>query len=170
MTLRFVGSDHVPMDRLTFMWVQITHFTATTPADDRALITELIRSPQYAYDYASPFDPEDAVVEPAVHGRWWRSSLHAGMFRPCSADDAEAVLDSWCNNQDWTDPQQSPAAQGRLRDVFALLRVGNVYMLHNPGSDVEHDYGWVTGGLGFHEFVVIDHANGAFHLIVAADD
>jgi hypothetical protein len=172
MTLRFVGSDHVPMDRLTFMWIQITHFAAITPADDRALITELIRSPQYAYDYASPFDPEHAVVEPAVHGRWWRDSLHAWMFRRCSAVDAEAVLQSWCDDQDWTPPgfQQSPAAQGRLRDVFLLLRVGDVHRLQNPSRDVEHEYGFVTGGLGFHEFVVIDRANGAVHLIVASDD
>ena len=172
MTLRFADSGYVPMDPLTFMWIQITHFAVTTLADDRALITELIRSPQYAYNYASPFDPAAAVVEPAVHGRWWRNSLHAELFEGRSAVDAEAILQTWCDEQDWNDPgfQQSSAAQARLRAVFALLRAGDVYELRNPGSDVEHESGWVTGNGGFHEFAVIDRASGAIHLIVASDD
>ena len=54
--------------------------------------------------------------------------------------------------------------------VFDLLPVGKVYTLSNPGDDAMHDYGAVTGGLGFHEFVVIDRANGTVHVVVASDD
>lgn len=39
MTLRFADSGYVPMDPLTFRWIQIAHFAVTILADDRALST-----------------------------------------------------------------------------------------------------------------------------------
>jgi hypothetical protein len=76
MTLRLVGSDIVHMDKGTFMWIRLTHFAIETAQDDRSLLASLIASPEYAHDYTGSFDAAAVVTEPAVHGRWWHSSIH----------------------------------------------------------------------------------------------
>lgn len=172
MTLQLVDSEIIHMDVGTFMWIQVTHFSLATAQDDRAMLTSLIASPGYAHDYASPFDPDAAVTEPAIHGRWWRSSIAAESFEECTAADAESTLQGWADQQEWTDGdfRQSPSIQRRLRDVYPLLRAGALYRLVNPGAESEHEYGSVTGGMGFHEFVVIDRSSGRVHVVVASDD
>lgn len=170
--LRLVGSDIVRMDKGTFMWIQLTHFAIGASQDDRSLLASLVTNPGYAHDYCSPFDAEAVVTEPAIHGRWWRSRVHAELFEPWTAADVESLLQRWADDQDWTDPnyRQSPAAHRRLQDVYTLLRSGDLYKLSNPGAEDEHEYGWVTGNMGFHEFVVIDRTNRCLHLVVASDD
>lgn len=172
MTLRLVDSEIVHMDKGTSMWIQLTHFAIETAQDDRSLLASLIASPAYAHDYASPFDAATEVTEPAAHGRWWRSSIHPELFMPWTASDAESLIQDWADDQDWIDPgfRQPPAVQRRLQDVYALLRSGNPYKLDNPGAEDEHEYGLVTGGMGFHEFVVIDRTRRSIHVVVASDD
>lgn len=172
MTLRLAGSDIVHMGKGTYMWIQLTHFAAETAQDDRSLLASLIASPAYAYDYASPFDAAAVVTETAVHGRWWRSSIHPDLFMPWTAADAESLIQGWADDQAWTDPgfRQPPAVQQRLRDVYALLRSGDLYKLDNPRAEEEHEYGVVTGTMGFHEFVVINRTKRTVHVIVATDD
>ena len=171
MTLRLVGSDIVHMDKGTFMWIRLTHFAIETAQDDRSLLASLIASPAYAHDYASPFDAAAVVTEPAVHGGWWRGSIHPELFMPWAASDAESLIQDWTGN--WThdlDYRPPPAVQRRLQDVYDLLRSGDLYKLDNPGAEDEHEYGYVTGGMGFHEFVVIDRNRGGVHVVVASDD
>lgn len=172
MTLRLVGSDIVQMGEGTFMWIQLTHFAIETAQDDRSILASLIASPGYAHDYASPFDAEAVVTEPAIHGRWWRSSVRAELFEPWAATDAESLLRGWADDQEWNDPnyRQPLAVQRRLQDVYALLRSGDLYKLRNPGTEDEHEYGFVTGGTGFHEFVVIERDSRSLHVVVASDD
>lgn len=172
MALRLVGFEVVHMDRGTFMWIQLTHFAVKEAQDDCSLLTSLVASDGYAHDYASPFDGEASVSEPAIHGRWWRSSIHADAFEAWAAGDAASLLQSWADNQDWTDPdfRQPPPVQEQLKEVYALLRTGELYKLVNPGSEYEHEYGFVTGQLGFHEFVVIDRSRHLVHVVVASDD
>ncbi|WP_448629745.1 hypothetical protein [Cellulomonas soli] len=172
MTLRLVGSDTVHLARGTFMWIALTRFAIEQGMDDLSLLGCLIATPGYAHDYASPFDERAIVTEPAVHGRWWRSSIRPASFERWTAAEAEALLQRWADVQDWTDPafRQPPAVQGRLHDVYALLRSGTAYHLINPGPADEHEYGYVTGQSGFHEFVVIDRPGGLVHVVVASDD
>jgi hypothetical protein len=173
MTLRLVDSDLVHMDEGTFMWIQLTHFAIEATDDDRSLLASLIASPAYAQDYTGSSTWAAAVVtEPAVHGRWWRSSIHPGLFTPWTASDAESLIQDWADHAWTTDPdfRQPPAAQQRLQDVYALLRSGDLYKLDNPEAEDEHEYGYVTGGMGFHEFVVIDRNRRSVHVVVAADD
>lgn len=172
MTLPIVGSDLVSMDKHTFMWVQLTHFLFDSSLNDRSALDRLIASPGYAHDYASPFDSTASVIEPALHGRWYRDHIHLGLFEPCSAAEAEAVIQSWVDDQEWTDPdyRQPPEVHARLGKVYDLLRAGNVYKLRNPGENAEHEYGRVTGSGGFHEFVVIDRVSQRLHVVVASDD
>jgi len=83
-----------------------------------------------------------------------------------------ADVGRWANEQDWTEPdfRQPPEVLQRLEAVVALPGSGPVYKLRNPGRDAEHDYGAVTGNMGFHEFAVIERPNATLHLIVASDD
>ncbi|MCM3656864.1 hypothetical protein M3147_06310 [Agromyces mediolanus] len=46
---------------------------------------------------------------------------------------------------------------------------GYGHRLRNP-DEFRHEYSWVTGALGFHEFVAIDRRSGVLHLVVACDD
>jgi len=171
MTLHLVGSDIVHMDKNTFMWVQLTHFVFDPSGDDRSVLAGLVASPGYAHDYASPFDANAQPTEPAVHGRWYRDQIHADMFEPWTASDAEALIKAWADDQEWDDPdyRQPSEVHARLRPVYDLLRAGHLYKLRNPGTEAEHEYGCVTGNGGFHEFVVIDRAPERLHVIVASD-
>lgn len=172
MTLCLAGSAFVPMDEGTRMWIQLTHFDIKPEQDDRALLASLIASPGYAHDYASPFDDAAVITEPAVHGRWWRGSIRPELFASWMAPEAEFVIRDWADNQDWTDPgfRQPSAVQQRLQEVCALLHTDDLYKLDNPGAEDEHEYGAVTGTMGFHEFVVIDRSTLSLHVVVASDD
>jgi hypothetical protein len=44
------------------------------------------------------------AIEPAVHGRWWRRSIHPRLFMPWAARDAEPLIQDWADHQDWADP------------------------------------------------------------------
>ena len=151
MTLRVVGSDLVHMDEGTFMWIQLTHFAIETAEDDRSLLASLIASPTYAQDYTGSFDAAAVVAdEPAVHGRWWRSSIHPEVFTPWSASNAESLIQDWMGNWIYDlDYRPPPAVQRRLQDVCDLLRSGDLYKLDNPRAEDEW-YGSPTGGMGCH--------------------
>jgi hypothetical protein len=45
-----------------------------------------------------------------------------------------------------------------------------LYRLADLRATAEHDWGWVVGHGGFHEFVAIDHTASTLTLIVASDD
>lgn len=72
----------------------------------------------------------------------------------------------------WTNPEFSQPADAiqRLGTIYSILDSGPVLKLRNPPREDEHDYGFVTGSLGFHEFIVIDRILRTLHVIVASDD
>jgi hypothetical protein len=172
MTIRFASQEHVPLADGTYMWLQVAKFTIENTGSDHDVISAVIHSPEYAYDYASPFETRGGITEPGLHGRWWRDRLSADLFMGCSPDDARDVIDAWATDQEWTDPEfkQPTAVLEALDDLYTLLRAGDVYQLRNPDLEHEHEYGWVTGAGGFHEFVVINRAEHQVTLIVATDD
>lgn len=173
MSLRLIGSHATHLGPQTYMWVDVMSFAVEEGLSDADVLEALVSSEAYARSYQSPLDSTSEVVEPAVHGRWWRSGVTANLFELCSSEDAEAILQRWADDQDWTDPEyQQPAdAQERLRRIYELLRQGILYRLANPGPEQEHPSGWVVGGItGFHEFVAIDRVRGSAHLVVASDD
>lgn len=170
--LRLAGAESVPMGAGTFLWIQVTHFDLDPAQSDHSLLASLIASPGYAHDYASPFDSEAVATGSAVHGRWWRSAICPELLEPWTATAAESVLQAWADDQTWSNSGHPSAAcrATRLREVCALLRSGDLYKLTKPGAEAEHQYGWATGGVGFHEFVVVDRSSRTIHLIVASDD
>lgn len=172
MTLPLVGDDIVRLGSGTFMWVQLTHFLIDPNQDDQSILESLIGSPGYQHDYASPFPPAAEVRARGIHGRWRIDAIHTDLFAPSTARAAKAEIDVWANEQDWADPEysQPPDAIQRLETIYSLLGSGTVLKLRNPPREAEHDYGFVTGSLGFHEFIVIDRIPRTLHVIVASDD
>lgn len=170
--LRLAGAESVPMGAGTFLRIQVTHFDIDPAQSDHSLLESLIASPGYARDYASPFDSEAMATGPAVHGRWWRSAISPELLQPWTAAAAESVLQAWADDQTWSDSGRPSAGcrSTRLGEVCALLRSGDLYKLNKPGAEAEHQYGWATGGVGFHEFVVVDRSSRTIHVIVASDD
>ncbi len=156
------------------MWIQLTRFLIEPDQDDRSLLESLIESPGYQHDYASPF-PSRSGSEPSdwgIHGRWKIDAIHPDLFEPSTAEAATAEINAWANDQEWMDPEYSQPADvmQRLEPIYSLLGSGPVLKLHNPPREAEHDYGSVTGKLGFHEFIVIDRILRTLHVIVASDD
>lgn len=174
MTLPLVGDDVVHLGPSTAMWVQLTHFLIDPDQDNQSILESLTRSPGYQHDYASPFPPGGGseLRDAGIHGRWRLGAIHWDLFEPSTAEAAKAEIDAWANEQDWTDPDysQPPDVIQRLGTIYSLLDSGPVLKLRNPPREAEHDYGFVTGSLGFHEFIVIDRILRTLHVIVASDD
>ncbi|MFJ4169725.1 hypothetical protein ACIPY3_09455 [Paenarthrobacter sp. NPDC089714] len=172
MTLPLVGDDTVHLGPGTFMWVALTHFLIDPGQDEQSILESLIQSPGYQHDYASPFPPATEVRAWGIHGRWRIDAIHPGLFQASTAEAARAEIDVWANDQDWTDPEFSQPADAiqRLGTIYSLLDSGSVRKLQNPPREAEHDYGFVTGSLGFHEYIVIDRVLSTLHVIVASDD
>lgn len=178
-----INAETVHLDKNTFMWVQITQFGDTADDDDSTLAA-MIASPAYDDDFSTAFNLEHRLRQeqqphavpqsstPPVHGRWWLSAIGVDSFRSTTAFDAEARIRSWADHQDWIDPtyRQPPEVHGRLERVYEVLKAGNIYTLVNPGDEAMHDFGFSTGRLGFHEFVVIDRRRQLVHVVVASDD
>jgi hypothetical protein len=64
-----------------------------------------------------------------------------------------------------------PQAQAGLESqVFPLLSCDAVYRLADLREAAEHDWVWVVGTSGFHEFLAVDRTTERLRLIVASDD
>lgn len=172
MSVQFAVSDHLDMAEHSYMWILVVRFDLTDALDDAGVIAAVINSPQYGYDFASPFDGDASPSHPEIHGRWWRTYVTADHFHPCAPAHAVEVVRHWAEEQDWTDSEftQPPDVQERLEDAYSLLRSGQVYELSNPPAEHEHDYRWVMGRNGFHEFVVVRRTDQTAFLIAACDD
>ncbi len=84
----------------------------------------------------------------------------------CSAD-AEALLTSWMEQ---FGPVNAREVEGDLDEVYSLLRSASAVLeLRDLGEDARHEWGWVVGLSGFHEFVIVE-PEGGVALIVATDD
>lgn len=158
----------------TFLRVDAVVFRTTSEiADDTELLGALVRHRAYGHDYASPFDPDSPSLSRIRHGRWWLWDLGPDQFVPCTADEARTTLTRWATEQDWSDSGfvVSDTAWGGLAEVLGWFESAtSLYRLVDPGTAHEHNYGFVIGACGFHEFVAIDRANHLVRLVVATDD
>lgn len=97
--------------------------------------------------------------------------------RPTDSDDSVTpVLDlvplsAWMDDA-VTEPPQTARTHDRVDGVLArAIERGAVYRLDVPvDEELLHDYGWVVGVSGFHEYVSIDRDREAMHLVIASDD
>jgi hypothetical protein len=147
------------------MWVNIKRFGIESDGSDEELIATLIADRQYRDHYAGQ-DPIEQNQDD-LHGPYWLSAIDAGSFVAIHAQAAMNVIQSWADDPE----RQSEEVQRRLRDeVYPLLGCGCLYRLPDLRPTAEHEWGWVVGHEGFHEFVAVDRPAAQVALIVASDD
>lgn len=167
--LAFVGEVDVLLETDSNVWVNVKRFSFDPGGTDAQLLESLITQAQYGDDYVGEFSEEYALAD--QHGPYRRSAITPEAFELTEAGSAETELSAWLSN--WVDKDAGQAARSRellQTEVLTLLASGSVYRLPDLRDVAEHEWGCVTGTLGFHEFVVIDRTAGMLSLVVASDD
>ncbi len=166
LNLRFLSHEFVRMDEHTYSWVDIKRFGFDGPASVADVLAALIGHEQYGDDYAGG----DVGRDRDIHGRYVLADIRVESFLPSSADEALSVISGWADRVNGPNGPGVASAEVRRSlevEVFPLLHAGEVLRLDGAA---EHEWGWVVGGNGFHEYVVIDGQGGTACLIVASDD
>jgi hypothetical protein len=164
-SLVFVANDIVKMDAGLYAWVDIKRFAIEGDGSDRDLLAALIEHRQYRDNYAES-DPVEQNQD-LLHGPYWLHAIQSTTFEPTDPSAAREEIQTWAD-----DPEPPTAETQALLDekVFPLLLASALYRLPDLRPDAQHEWGWVVGVLGFHEFVAIDRDSRSLALIVAADD
>jgi hypothetical protein len=90
-------------------------------------------------------------TEAPVHGCYRIDAISPDVFDEVTPSHANEVLNTW---MDQFGPLDRDGVVGELDEVFELLRRSPlVLQLRNLGKDAQHDWGWVGGGTGFHEYL-----------------
>lgn len=153
------------MDEGTFCWVDIKRFVIDDDGSDEDLLATLIRHRQYQDHYAGQDPTQQAQHN--LHGPYRLEAITPAVFEPSTPEQAREIIQSWADN-----PQpQPPHIRHRVEQrVYPLLSSGTLYRLPDLRATAQHEWGWVVGFAGFHEFVAIDRAAATLTLIVASDD
>jgi hypothetical protein len=169
--LRFTGETlmHVPS---SYAWISTKRFDFPAALVDDQLLGALISHAQYTDTYAG-----GAVDESAPgpnHGPYVLDAISVSTFIRTTARDARQQLSDWAQR---CAVEGRPATQTELNAFLSHglpMALGDpeavVYELPDLRSVAEHDWGWVVGQDGFHEFIVIDRTTLTLGLIVASDD
>jgi hypothetical protein len=163
--LEVVDRRNVFLNDGTYRWINIKRFRQDPPGLPRKqdILPVLIAHPSYRDDYASP----TGETEAPIHGRYRLDAISPDVFDEVASSHASEVLNTW---MDQFGPLDRDGVVGDLDEVFELLRRSPlVLQLRNLGKDAQHDWGWVVGGAGFHEFVAVE-SEGEIAVIVAGDD
>lgn len=166
LNLRFLGHDLVHMDEHTYSWVDIKRFAFEGPASVHDVLAALIGHEQYGDDYAGG----DVGRAKVIHGRYVLSDIRVESFKASSAEEATRVIAEWADRVNGPNGPGVASSEVRARldaEVFPLLAAGEVLRFEGAA---EHEWGWVVGGNGFHEYVVIGTEDGTVSLVVASDD
>jgi hypothetical protein len=150
--------------RTSRQWVLIKLFALPPNADDRELLALLIRHVRYRDSYAAP-DFKDAKT---IHGPYRLNAITPETFFPMSAADAEALIRTWA---DYTVPLTDDDRAAMEREVYPRIQgATSRYQLSDMRDTAQHDWGYVVGSDGFHEFVLINRQANSLALLVATDD
>jgi hypothetical protein len=96
------------------------------------------------------------------------NAISPEVFSPVSAADAEALIRTWA---DYTVPLTGDDRVAMEREVYPRIQQATSrYQLPDMRDTAQHDWGYVVGSDGFHEFVLIDRQINKVELLVASDD
>ncbi len=161
--LDFDHEETLPLDRGKYQWISIKRFRFDPALSDRELLEALVTHTEYHDDYAG----NGSVNEEPIHGPYKLALITADTFRPGERETAQALLEHWANKLQ----PEPPESAAHINDsVLALFDTGEVYELPDLRATSQHEWGWVVGLTGFHEYVVIDRRAAVLALIVASDD
>jgi hypothetical protein len=150
--------------RTSRQWVLIKLFALPPDADDHEVLALLIRHVRYRDSYAAPEFKDDKTI----HGPYWLNAISPEVFSPVSAADAEALIRTWA---DYTVPLTGDDRVAMEREVYPRIQQATSrYQLPDMRDTAQHDWGYVVGSDGFHEFVLIDRQINKVELLVASDD
>lgn len=171
--LRLEQHTFTSLDASTYMWVDHFVFSIDSSLTDTELISGLITSADYAHDFASPYryGADVGFEDRPIHARWIADMLTVQMFSRVEAAVARQTIHSWIDDE-MLEPPQTPRTHERVDAVLdRALGSGEIYRLDVPeGEELMHEYGFVVGSTGFHEYVTIDRDAEIMHLLVASDD
>jgi hypothetical protein len=126
------------------------------------MLEALLEHPAYRDDFASP----EGETELPIHGPYRLDAVTADAFAPISLADAEGILTTWLHDTGVRPEDFDP----KLMHVFERIRAADIrFYLGDLGEASQHDWGWVVGMTGFHEFVLVGPGE-QVNMIVASDD
>lgn len=163
----FVSHDMVHFGSY-FTWVNFKYFAIQPGTPDLLLVASLISSQQYHDHYAGQ-DPTDQTHH-SLHGPYRLEAISPEVFEPISRQAAREDLQAWVSS--WVDhDEDGPEVEARL-DAEVLPKVDGDSLLRLPNlrEHAEHEWGWVVGGNGFLELVIINQDAAMLTLLVASDD
>ena len=168
-TARLTFLDHqLVVFKPYFHWVDIKRFAVDPTSSDRDLFSALIGSPEYHDHYAGQATEEQD--HHSLHGPYELGAISPGVYEQSNPEEARVHLRRWLSA--WLDGEQERVEVLAQFNDLVLPRLGGdtVYRLPDLRSTAEHEWGWVVGVDGFHEFVVMDRASRLLTLLVASDD
>jgi hypothetical protein len=166
-TLDFIGDELVHLGPGTYCWVSVKRFRLGGEASDADVLAALLRHPQYNDHYAGQRVAEQSSHD--VHGPYRLDRIAVGSFVQISSEAATALIFDWA-----AECEQCPIPRDVRERLGARvvpdIASGVLWQLPDLRATAEHDWGWVVGQRGFHEFVSIDRATRTVALVVASDD
>jgi hypothetical protein len=148
----------------TRQWVSIKLFRLPDDTDDRAALELLLRHVRYRDSYAGTGDKDMK----SIHGRYRLDAISPDSFTRVEAADAETLLRSWA---EYNALLPDPNREEMETQLYPRIRnAASRYHLADLGQSAEHEWGYVVGTSGFHEFVLIDRQAAILALVVASDD
>jgi hypothetical protein len=151
-----------------YHWADIKRFVMDPTVGDQDLLSALIETDEYHDHYAGQTTVEQK--HHSLHGPYELAAITPGLYEKSSTGEARDRMRDWLSA--WLDgnPERFGVLAQFHEVVLPHLDGDAVYRLPELRSIAEHEWGWVVGVDGFHEFVVLDHANRLLTLFVASDD
>jgi len=163
---RLVFDDHelIHIRNGGYQWIDVQTFSFPAALDDRALIGLLIQHVRYRHSYANPTFTDAKII----HGPYWLEAITPDQFAPVPASAVEALITTWANYDAVVPEDQRAELDDR---VYGPIRQStSCYQLADLRATAEHDWGYVLGYTGFHEFALINRGAHRLTLMVASDD
>ncbi|MCP9276794.1 hypothetical protein [Mycolicibacterium arenosum] len=90
------------------------------------------------------------------------------MFTAADPGDAETLIRTWAVRYTRWDDAHERVTEREVHRRFQRATV--IFELPDLRANAEHDWGYVVGCDGFHEYVCVDRGARELALIVASDD
>lgn len=149
----------------SYRWIDVKEFKSYgfEAMASRDVLLALLDHPSYRDDYASP----DGETEAPIHGPYRVEAITGEAFDPVTAAEAVTELKTWLEMYGTVPSDQ---IEGDFAEVVRLIENGQSrFRLRDLGKQALHEWGWVVGSQGFHEFIIIGPSQ-EVRVVVAADD
>ena len=146
-------------------WIDVKQFRSDGTLSVDETVEALLAEPEYRDHYCSP---ENESAGGPLHGPYWADKIKSSDFLPVSLTECESTLHRW--REQMCGSEADPEADAVLDRALALVRAAaDRRYLRDLREEAEHDWGWVLGFGGFHEFLLV-LPDGEVALLVASDD